>query len=171
MIYFYLGGARSGKSRLAEQQVLALSPRPYYLATAQALDDEMQQRISTHQAQRDDRFQTVETPLQLSKTINSLQHSGEAILVDCLTLWLSNQLFQQSERWSQTRAEFLTQLQQASCDIVLVSNEVGQGVVPIGRESRRFVDEAGWLHQDIAAFADRNFFIIAGKKIMLGDPV
>ena len=169
MIYFYLGGARSGKSRLAEQQALSLSAQPFYLATAEALDDEMQQRIARHQAQRDARFQALAVPLKLTETINAIQHHGEAILVDCLTLWLSNQLFQQAEQWQQNRTQFLTQLQQACCDIVLVSNEVGQGVVPMGRESRRFVDEAGWLHQDIAAIADQSFFIVAGKKIILGD--
>ncbi|AJQ93601.1 bifunctional adenosylcobinamide kinase/adenosylcobinamide-phosphate guanylyltransferase [Gynuella sunshinyii] len=169
MIYFYLGGARSGKSRLAEQQTLSLSARPFYIATAQPLDEEMQARIAMHQAQRDPRFQSLEAPLELSEAIQARQNQHQAILVDCLTLWLSNQLFQNFDQWPDVRRRFLDQLKQTRCDVVLVSNEVGQGIVPMGKETRRFVDEAGWLHQDIAAMADQSFFIIAGKKITLGE--
>ncbi|WP_299491300.1 bifunctional adenosylcobinamide kinase/adenosylcobinamide-phosphate guanylyltransferase [uncultured Shewanella sp.] len=168
MIHFILGGARSGKSRFAESIVADFSQKGLdctYIATAQALDDEMTQRINHHQTIRnksDLNWQTIECPLRLSECLMDQMSSNTVILVDCLTLWLSNQLLNNEENWSQTKADFLDLLSQAKGELVLVSNEVGLGVVPMGEISRRFIDEAGWLHQDIAQLVERVTLVTAG---------
>ncbi|MDF1692969.1 MAG: bifunctional adenosylcobinamide kinase/adenosylcobinamide-phosphate guanylyltransferase [Zhongshania sp.] len=169
MLELYLGGARSGKSRLAEQRVRAANMQRIYVATATPGDAEMAARINHHQQQRQaDDWRTVEAPEDLSAAI--LQHAAadKAILVDCLTLWLSNWLAKEDDdSWQQVRGRFLHTLQTAPGHIVLVSNEVGQGIVPLGALTRRFVDEAGRLHQDIAAIADRVVFVTAGLEQIL----
>ena len=176
MIHFVLGGARSGKSSYAESQVLhhmtaADSVKPcLYFATAEALDSEMQQRILHHQSQRQTdaiAWQTIECPLELTQAIELHSSNDSVILVDCLTLWLSNQLFHANNNWQQVKSEFLKALAQHTGTLILVSNEVGCGIVPMGEVSRRFVDEAGWLHQDIAAIADKVTLVTAGLPLHL----
>lgn len=168
--HLILGGARSGKSRFAEQRALQHSGSLHYLATARAGDAEMQARIAHHQAGRDARFQSHEIPLDLAAAVSELDRSGSTILVDCLTLWLSNWLTENPDHWPIQRLAFLDALQSCQGDWLLVSNEVGQGIVPLGELSRRFVDEAGWLHQAIAAMADEVTWVVAGLPQTLKAP-
>ena len=169
MLELYLGGARSGKSRLAERRLCVSNLQRVYLATATAGDAEMTARISHHQQQREaDNWRTVEAPEELSAAIQQYASPQTAILVDCLTLWLSNWLAKEDDDiWLQERQRFLHTVKTAPGHIVLVSNEVGQGIVPLGSLTRRFVDESGRLHQDLAAVADRVVFVTAGLEQIL----
>lgn len=163
MIELVLGGARSGKSAYAEQVAVVSGLALHYVATATALDQEMQQRIAHHQMQRSVGWHTIEEPLQLAKVLQTIDHPGHVVLVDCLTLWLSNHLLAgDDEGWVCERAALLRVLPTLAARVILVSNEVGQGIVPLGAINRRFVDEAGRLHQAIAAQADKVSFVTAG---------
>lgn len=167
MIEFFLGGARSGKSRLAEAAVENSELKKVYLATAQARDDEMQQRIARHQNDRGAQWLTLEAPLALTRILQEQASPDRCILVDCLTLWLSNWLEADEARWPQVKQEFITALPTLPGRIVLVSNEVGQGIVPMNALARRFVDESGWLHQELADVCQRVSFVVAGIPITL----
>ncbi len=180
MIKLILGGARSGKSSyaelLAKQSKLAVN----VLVTAQIYDQEMQQRVIQHQQQRPKEWKTTETPFELGDAIAQHNQAGTCLLVDCLTLWVTNELLrfdiehQATEltlHWQQqkkalldalTAAKEQSQVQGANSEIILVSNEVGMGIVPMGAINRRFVDETGWLHQSIAALADEVYWVVAG---------
>ena len=162
MIELILGGARSGKSRYAEERALALCDTPVYLATAEALDEEMAARIERHQQGRDQRWRNIESPLELANSL--VQFAEGTVLVDCLTLWLSNCLHKSDVYWQQEKTALIERLASlpAELNLLLVSNEVGQGIVPIDPLSRKFVDECGWLHQEIAAIADRVTVVQAG---------
>lgn len=168
-IELILGGARSGKSRYAEQQLLQANSDVVYIATAQALDGEMQQRIERHQQQRPAHWHTIEQPIALAEAIQqvSASHPRAAILVDCLTLWVTNCLLADSDCWPSEKDALLRLLPQLSQPLWLVSNEVGQGIIPMGELSRRFVDEAGWLHQAIAAQADGVTWMVAGLPMVV----
>ena len=156
-----LGGARSGKSRHAEALVESQPGACVYLATAQAGDGEMAARIAAHRARRAVRWTTVEEPLDLAAALGRACGPDRAVLVDCLTLWLSNLLG--AERDLVTECErLLAALPGLAGPVVLVSNEVGQGVVPDNALARAFVDHAGRLHQDLAAIAQRVIFMTAG---------
>ena len=161
-VHLILGGARSGKSSYAERIALAADGPLHYLATAEAGDAEMADRLERHQALRSTRFETCECPLTLPEELAKRDQPGHTVLVDCLTLWLSNCLQTETASWSERRAALLDQLRQPQADILLVSNEVGQGIVPLGALNRRFVDEAGWLHQAIAKQADQVTWVVAG---------
>ena len=173
MIQFFLGGARSGKSRLAEQAATESHLEVVYIATAQGQDSEMQQRIARHQVDRPSHWLTVEEPLNLAATIQTYASDKRCLLIDCLTLWLSNQLLQaeiqpeEQHNYQQDKAELLAVLANCPGQVILVSNEVGQGVIPMGELSRQYVDEAGWLHQDIAKVADEVRFVCAGLAMNL----
>ena len=159
-ITFVLGGARSGKSRHAEALVQAAPPPWRYVATAQAWDAEMTARIATHQARRPPGWQTVESPLDLAGTLDT----GLPVLVDCLTLWVSNLLLADQEPdW----AALLAALERRTASTVLVSNEVGLGIVPDNALARRFRDVAGVLHQRVAARADRVVLMVAGLPMVV----
>lgn len=163
-----LGGARSGKSALAEGIATEVGCDVIYIATAQAGDAEMRERIAHHRARRPAHWRSVEEPMALATALR--EHAGEArcVLVDCLTLWLSNLLTCPDEtRFQREREALLDVLPTLPGDIVLVSNEVGQGVVPMGALTRRFVDEAGRLHQAIAQRCDRVLFVAAGLPLVL----
>jgi adenosylcobinamide kinase/adenosylcobinamide-phosphate guanylyltransferase len=162
-----LGGARSGKSALAER-LAADHDAVLYIATAAAGDDEMAARIQHHQARRPAHWGLCETPLTLAQALLRESHAGRCLLVDCLTLWLSNLLCHDDNALFATeRAALLDALAQLPGDVIFVSNEVGQGIVPLGELSRRFVDEAGRLHQDIAARCERVIFTVAGLPLVL----
>ena len=156
-----LGGARSGKSREAERLVLASGLDPVYVATAEALDDEMAARIAEHRSRRGPTWRTVEEPLELVETLGRESADCRAVLVDCLTLWLTNLMVggRPVEAELDRLLELLPRLRGA---LVLVSNEVGQGVVPAGAMARAFVDHAGRLHQRIAEEAHAVVFMTAG---------
>ena len=173
-IELVLGGARSGKSRYGEQQTgraeqLGLSP-VVYVATAFAGDGEMSDRIKRHRDERPAHWFTREESVNLAQCLADIQssHPDAVILVDCLTLWLTNCLLaDNSECWPEQKEQLLQQLGSMRQRVILVSNEVGQGVVPMGELSRRFVDEAGWLHQDIAALANDVTLVVAGLPMAL----
>jgi adenosylcobinamide kinase / adenosylcobinamide-phosphate guanylyltransferase len=156
-----LGGARSGKSRHAERLVLASGLAPVYVATALALDAEMAARIAEHRARRGDAWRTVEEPLELVAALKRECAPGRAVLVDCLTLWLTNLMVR--ERPVPVAIErLIASLAALRGPAVLVSNEVGQGIVPANAMARAFVDHAGFLHQRIAEQADAVVFMTAG---------
>lgn len=162
-----LGGARSGKSRFAEQQATESGKRLVYVATAQALDDEMQLRISHHQQQRATGWLTVEEPLALAATLQAQATANTCILVDCLTLWLTNLLLAGDAVFERERAALLAALPSLPGELLLVSNEVGMGIVAADPLSRRFVDEAGRLHQALAQACDRVTLVVAGLPLAL----
>ncbi|KQE94726.1 bifunctional adenosylcobinamide kinase/adenosylcobinamide-phosphate guanylyltransferase [Acinetobacter lactucae] len=168
MLQLILGGARSGKSRLAEQTAISMQLAVTYVATAQALDPEMQNRIMHHQNQRPAHWFLVEEPLFLAKTLQRIDRPNQIILVDCLTLWLTNLLLLDDPNVQQFECEQLLKvLPTLESEIILVSNETGLGVVPLGEISRRFVDEAGRLHQALGQIADKVVFCVAGFPMIL----
>jgi len=164
-----LGGARSGKSRYAEALVEGQSGRCSYIATAEPGDAEMQQRIAEHRARRGVRWRTIEAPLDLVGALERSSASDGAVLVDCLTLWLTNLLMAERDIDVETRrlVEVLPHLDGA---VVLVSNEVGLGVVPVNALARAFVDHAGRLHQAVAGVAQSVVFLSAGLPLPLKSP-
>jgi adenosylcobinamide kinase/adenosylcobinamide-phosphate guanylyltransferase len=157
-----LGGARSGKSRHAEKLAASTDKQKIYIATAQALDTEMQQRITRHQHDRGNGWHTIEEPLLLAETLAVHVNENKVILVDCLTLWLTNLLLAGENIFMRERKALLHTLPQLTGDIIFVSNEVGLGIVAADVLSRRFVDEAGHLHQALAAQCERVHFLVAG---------
>lgn len=165
-IHFVLGGARSGKTRhaliLAESAGLA----PAYVATATAFDNEMQARIDAHKAERDSRWVTIEAPLALPGTIRTHAATDRVLLVDCLTLWLNNLMFGEEDVAQATDA-LCAALQEAGGPVILVSNEIGLGLVPETPLGRRFRDAQGRLNQRVAEVADRVTFVAAGLPLQL----
>ena len=167
MIELVLGGARSGKSRYAEQQAIASELPVIYLATAEARDGEMQSRIQHHRKRRPVHWQTLEEPIRLADAIRQHAVAGCCLLVDCLTLWLSNVLFDkqgnlQESVFNTERSALLDALAQCGGRVIMVSNEVGLGVVAADVMTRRFVDEAGFLHQALAQICDSVVLVTAG---------
>ena len=175
-----LGGARSGKSALAERLARESGKEVVYLATSHAGDAEMAARIAHHRARRPAAWRTVEEPTALAATLRALCASERIVLVDCLTLWLTNLMFAARQDYPEVgpvdlpplfareRAALLEWLDAPSeGDVVFVSNEVGMGIVPYGAVSRAFVDEAGRLNQDVAARCERVLFVAAGLPLAL----
>jgi adenosylcobinamide kinase/adenosylcobinamide-phosphate guanylyltransferase len=163
-----LGGVRSGKSRLAEQHAIATRLPVVYIATAQAQDTEMQARIQHHQTNRPQHWTLLEEPLALAQALQAQAMDGRCVLVDCLTLWLTNLLCLQDETRLQQETEALLEILPAlPGEIILVSNETGMGIVPLGELTRRYCDEAGRLHQAIAAHCDKVIFTVAGLPLQL----
>ncbi len=157
---FLLGGARSGKSTHAEQLVTGF-PAPWiYVATAQAFDGEMRGRISLHQSRRDKGWSTIEAPLDLAGALETMP-TGTPVLVDCLTLWLSNQMLAENDVEAEC-ARLAAVLAKPRGPWFVVSNEVGLGIVPDNPLARRFRDAAGRLNQQVAAVADSVLFVVAG---------
>lgn len=176
-VHLVLGGARSGKSRFAEQAAIDCGKEVIYIATATVYDDEMQERINRHIDDRPKHWLTVEEPLLLAQALTMYADKDKCLLVDCLTLWLTNVLMaeqdqsaisgQEVKSLAEYKEELLTVLSTLPGQVILVSNEVGQGIVPMGALSRRFVDEAGWLHQDIARIAQQVTLVVAGLPMQL----
>ncbi len=168
MLQLILGGARSGKSKLAEQTAQQADLPVIYVATAQALDQEMQQRICHHQQQRPQNWHLVEEPLHLARILAEIDADNQIILVDCLTLWMTNLLLSEIRDLQQSECKkFLDILPKMKSQVILVSNETGLGVVPLGEISRKFVDESGRLHQQLAQLADKVIFCVAGLPMIL----
>ncbi len=161
-----LGGARSGKSRFAQAQAEALPGQLVYVATAQALDTEMEDRIARHRADRGPRWRTVEAPLDLAGAIAAESRADCVLLVDCLTLWASNLMLGEEDIPSAISG-LIAAMATALDKIILVSNEVGLGVVPDNALARRFRDVAGEINQAVAARAERVIFVAAGLPVML----
>ncbi|MBA1272599.1 bifunctional adenosylcobinamide kinase/adenosylcobinamide-phosphate guanylyltransferase [Stutzerimonas azotifigens] len=168
MIDLILGGARSGKSRLAERLARDSGLAVTYVATSEPLDGEMAERVAQHRARRPSSWTLVEEPLQLARVLREHAGTGRCVLVDCLTLWLTNLLLaEDATRLAAEREALLAVLEDAPGRIIMVSNETGLGVVPLGELTRRYVDEAGWLHQAVAERAERVIFTVAGLPMML----
>ncbi len=158
-----LGGARSGKSRFAESLARG---ECHYIATAEAHDDEMQERIDLHKTRRGSSWTTHEETREIAALITSLSRPQRFVLVDCLTLWLSN-LLMAEEDWERAAQELCTVLQAQRSDVVLVSNEVGLGIVPVMPLGRVFRDAQGILNQQVAAISDTVVFVAAGLPLAL----
>ena len=163
---FVIGGARSGKSRYAQARAEAAGGDPVFIATAEAFDDEMRERIARHRADRDTRWTTVEAPRDLPAAIDALSGRDAVVLVDCLTLWVSNLLLADAD---------ISRAGQQLCDaiarfdgvLILVANEVGLGIVPDNALARRFRDAAGLLNQSVAAAAQEVVLLTAGLPLTL----
>lgn len=163
-----LGGARSGKSRFAES-LFAATPGPWiYLATGEAGDAEMAARIRHHRERRGEGWITIEETLDLSDALHGAAGKGRAILVDCLTLWVSNLMAAGRDVTAETKC-LIAALPQVAAPIIFVANEVGFGIVPDNALARAFRDDAGSVNQAIAAAADRVYFIAAGLPLVMKD--
>lgn len=165
-ITLVLGGARSGKSAYAERLVENSGLKPVYLATGRALDGEMRDRIASHRQRRGDIWQTIEEPFDLTGVLEGLSGNGQAVLVDCLTLWLTNLMLDERDIDGET-GRLCRGLNTYKGTVVLVSNEVGLGIVPENDMARAFRDHAGRLHQQIASLAETVWFVAAGLPLKM----
>jgi adenosylcobinamide kinase / adenosylcobinamide-phosphate guanylyltransferase len=162
-----LGGARSGKSRFAEELAERSGPLRTYIATAEAFDGEMQSRIDQHKTRRGEGWQTIEAPLALTDELAAC--GSPVVLIDCLTLWISNLMFRDRDVASEIDL-LCAALVRVSGHVILVSNEVGMGIVPENALSRRFRDMQGLANQKVAAVADAVHFVAAGLPLTLKTP-
>jgi adenosylcobinamide kinase/adenosylcobinamide-phosphate guanylyltransferase len=172
-----IGGARSGKTAhalaLAKSLADARGVNVTYVATAQALDQEMQHRISLHRAERPATWRTLEAPAGLAQALQR-EDASSILVIDCMTLWLSNALLKDFREdaptaelpaWESERAGFMRWLQAVRSDVLLISNEVGQGIVPLAPVARRFQDEQGRLNQALAAICEQVTLVVAGIAV------
>ena len=171
-IHLILGGARSGKSAYAEKLASQSDLPVTYIATAQVYDDEFAKRVKHHQERRPKHWQIVEAPFNLAKTLETYAKANECLIVDCLTLWLAQCICPdcappEGVNWEKERTDLLATLPTLQGTVLLVSNEVGMGIVPLGEINRQFQDEQGRLNQAIAAIADKVSFIAAGLPLKL----
>jgi adenosylcobinamide kinase / adenosylcobinamide-phosphate guanylyltransferase len=174
-ITLILGGARSGKSRYAEKLAIESALPVTYVATAQVYDDEFKQRVESHKQSRPAHWKTVETPHQLSQALQQESNANTCIVVDCLTLWLAQCICPEcvpaehightTQFWQDARQAFLSALPGLQGNIILVSNEVGMGIVPLGAINRQFQDEQGRLNQAVAGLAGKVVFVAAGLPL------
>lgn len=164
-----LGGQRSGKSRFAEDLVMRSGRRPVYIATATAGDEEMAERIAAHRRRRGGGWTTVEAPLDLGPAVATASDEAVAVLVDCLTLWLANIVFAERDIERDTQA-LLAAIAAAAGPIVLVSNEVGSGIIPDNRLARSYADALGILNQRVAEAVGRVVLMAAGQAIVVKPP-
>ncbi|UXN59752.1 bifunctional adenosylcobinamide kinase/adenosylcobinamide-phosphate guanylyltransferase [Phyllobacterium zundukense] len=165
-VTFILGGARSGKSSFAEGLIEASGLHAVYLATGRAWDDEMSERIGQHKQRRGSSWTTIEEPLDLVGVLQSECTGNRAVLIDCLTLWLTNLMMSEKDIETET-ARLVAALPTFKGATVLVSNEVGLGIVPENRMARDFRDHAGRLHQAVAAAAAQVYFVAAGLPLKM----
>ena len=168
MLQLILGGARSGKSRLAEMLAADSGCAVTYIATSQPLDGEMNERVRHHRERRPPHWALIEEPIELARVLRENARVDTCLLVDCLTLWLTNLLMLENpQRLTEERDALLQCLGELPGEILFVSNETGMGVVPLGELTRRFVDEAGWLHQALAERCQRVVLTVAGLPLTL----
>jgi len=171
MLQLILGGARSGKSRLAEKLASESGLAVTYIATSQPLDGEMNERVRHHRERRPAHWRLIEEPVELARVLRDNASADSCLLVDCLTLWMTNLLMLDDPlRLGAERDALLECLAELPGEIVFVSNETGMGVVPLGELTRRYVDEAGWLHQALAAHCQRVVLTVAGLPLTLKGP-
>lgn len=171
-VHLILGGARSGKSAYAEQLALQSKLAVTYVATAQVYDNEFAKRIEHHKQRRPKHWQIIEAPFNLAKTLQALDQVDQCIIVDCLTLWLAQCICPDCDSpettvWSDEKQALLDVLPGLNSTVLLVSNEVGMGIVPLGEINRQFQDEQGRLNQAVAAIADKVSFVAAGLPLQL----
>jgi len=168
-----LGGVRSGKSRLAGQLAQQNGLPVTYIATATVQDKEMEARIAAHRARRPAHWRLVEEPLRLATAVGQHSEPGCCVVVDCLTLWLTNLLLAGDETLFQAqRSALIDGLPALKGEIILVSNETNMGVMPLGELTRRYCDEAGTLHQELARHCERVVLTVAGlPHVLKGEPV
>jgi len=163
MIHLVLGGTRSGKSGFAECSAADIAgDQVLYIATAENRDAETDVRIEQHRKSRNPEWTTHEASQGLAKAL-TVHPECACVLIDCLTLWLSRSL--ESDAWLEEKSSFLTALSGSERPVILVSNEVGGGIIPMGALTRQFVDEAGYLHQDIAKIAQKVSLVVAGFPV------
>ncbi|WP_040269048.1 bifunctional adenosylcobinamide kinase/adenosylcobinamide-phosphate guanylyltransferase [Pseudomonas rhodesiae] len=163
-----LGGARSGKSRLAETLAVDTALPVIYVATSQPQDGEMNARVALHRQRRPAHWGLIEEPIELARVLRENAAADRCLLVDCLTLWLTNLLMlEDPQRLALERDQLLETLATLPGEIIFVSNETGLGVVPLGELTRRYVDEAGWLHQALAERCQRVVLTVAGLPLTL----
>lgn len=162
-----LGGVKSGKSRFAEQRAADCSDAVCYVATAQALDDEMRERIARHQQQRPVHWRVCEEPLDIASVLTEV--SDELVLVDCLTLWMSNLLSSAPSRADVDHAceQLVRAVSQREGELILVSNETNMGVIPVNAMARQYCDAMGSLHQQLARHCDEVILVLAGLPLYL----
>ena len=165
------GGSRSGKSAYALKLTEGYD-RKTFIATAEPFDDEMRHRIEQHKKNRSGEFETVEEPIEIADAIQKAAAKTDVVLLDCLTVWIGNLRYRLSDANLEARhiARLMALLQPPPCDTILVTNEVGMGIVPENGESREFCDTAGFLNQRIAGIADRVFFLVCGLPISIKSP-
>ncbi|MCD2173298.1 bifunctional adenosylcobinamide kinase/adenosylcobinamide-phosphate guanylyltransferase [Rhizobium sp. C4] len=163
---FILGGARSGKSALAEQLARESGGVLHYIATGQAWDAEMRTRIDHHQSRRGQEWTTIEAPLELTCALTPLDYDENTILIDCLTLWVTNLMMAERDM-DEAFDRLVSALAGAKAQVFIVSNEVGLGIVPDNAMARAFRDHAGRLHQKVAAVADEVYFVAAGLPLKM----
>ncbi len=161
-----MGGARSGKSKYAEKLALKSEFDLIYIATGEARDNEMQNRIDHHKNRRGTRWNTIEEPLKIAAEIGLISDNKTLLLIDCLTLWLSN-IIERNRNIEEETNILINAIKSARCPLILVSNEVGQGIVPINKLAREFRDETGRLNQKIAACVSNVYFVMAGLPLPL----
>jgi adenosylcobinamide kinase / adenosylcobinamide-phosphate guanylyltransferase len=167
-IILVTGGARSGKSKYAEQRSGELGSRRLYVATAEAKDEEIAQRIAEHKKRRGDNWVTIEEPMTLSSALLAERGRTDCALVDCLTIWLSNLLLHRDANFAEDRVEELVEtLPHLDFHLVLVTNEVGLGIVPDNPLARQFRDLAGWANQQIATVANEVILMVAGVPMVV----
>jgi adenosylcobinamide kinase/adenosylcobinamide-phosphate guanylyltransferase len=167
-IILITGGARSGKSRYAEQRAGELGGRRLYVATAEAMDEEMAQRVAEHKKRRGNDWNTIEEPMEVPAALLAQRGDTDCALVDCVTLWLSNLLLSHDAEFAARRLEELLEtLPRLDFHVVLVTNEVGLGIVPDNPLARQFRDLVGWANQRIAAAADEVVLTVAGMPMII----
>jgi len=161
-----VGGQRSGKSRFAESMVAGFGGQAVYVATAEIRDGEMESRIAMHRDRRGGEWATIEEPLDISSAISRATAQGEAVLVDCLTVWLAN-LIEAGRNIAEETDTFLQTLSATVCPVVLVSNEVGAGIVPANALARHYADALGTLNQQVADQVGRVVLMAAGQPLLI----
>lgn len=163
---FVIGGARSGKSSFALKEALKIGGLKAYIATAQALDDEMKERVQKHKLERGSGWDTFEEPLNIISLMGEIHEKYDAVLIDCLTLWLSNLMLSGKDVKKEIKA-LADLLPTVNCQLFIVSNEVGMGIVPDNALARQFRDLAGTLNQKIAGIADEVYLVAAGIPVKI----
>jgi adenosylcobinamide kinase/adenosylcobinamide-phosphate guanylyltransferase len=167
-IILVTGGARSGKSKYAEQRAGELLGRHLYVATAEAKDEEMAQRIAEHQKRRGDQWITIEEPMELAEALLTQRGKTDCALVDCLTLWISNILIKRDKEYVEEKVEQLLEtLPHLDFYLIFVTNEVGFGIVPDNPLARKFRDLVGWTNQRVAQAADEVILMVAGVPMIV----
>jgi adenosylcobinamide kinase / adenosylcobinamide-phosphate guanylyltransferase len=167
-IILITGGARSGKSKYAEDRAGGMGQRRLYLATAEVKDEEMIQRIAAHKKRRGKQWITIEEPVELTEALLAHRGKADCALVDCLTLWISNLLFRRDESYAAEKVEELIErLAELDFHVVFVTNEVGSGIVPDNPLARQFRDLCGRMNQRVAQFADEVVFMVAGLPLII----